>query len=151
MSCWKCGADGSMRSRSLCNANSASAFQGGAKACTSTGFMPPPGAPFTPPPAPLPLPPPSPPPPPPGDGSPCRTGLVAMSGMPCIEPNPSFRPSCPVGRRSKEIAIEKREKNEHTQLCTSIKTIVRITTSHRFYCLYNTSMSNRIRRKREIV
>ena len=63
MSCWKWGADGSMRSRSLCRANSASAFQGGAKAWTSTGLIPP-----TPPDDPPPLPPPEP--PPVGDASP---------------------------------------------------------------------------------
>ena len=68
MSCWKWGVEGSIRSRSLCRANSARAFQGGAKACTSTGLRP--------------------------SGDSWRTGLDAISGMPCIDPKPSLRPSC---------------------------------------------------------
>jgi hypothetical protein len=66
--CWNGGADGSRRSRSVCNANSVRAFQGGWYDCTSIGLIP--------------------------KGLSWRTGLDATMGMPCMLPYPNFLPSC---------------------------------------------------------
>jgi hypothetical protein len=66
--CWNGGADGSRRSRSVCNANSVRAFQGGWYDCTSIGFIP--------------------------RGLSWRTGLDATMGIPCMLPYPNFLPSC---------------------------------------------------------
>jgi len=92
--CWNGGADGSRRSRSVCNANSVRAFQGGWYDCTSMGLRP--------------------------RGLSWRTGLDATIGMPCMLPYPNFLPSCNnhVNCTSQVGVIFKVHGNQRTEIIT---------------------------------